>query len=350
MSIIHKGAGNHLIDTFQEQESISNNSTTQKMVEWSYENEEILAEWCDIAQCYKWLDTETYKYYKHLNSCLTIPCIVFSTISGTAAFGIPNVPIEYQDYVPLFIGAITIGVGILTTVQQYYRFSELKETHRILAIAWDKLARNIRIELAKSPQERNDARHFIKFSRMEFDRLMENSEIIPDTIINKFKKIVNIETFDDEQNRNNKVLKKPDICNIIVSVNEKRRIWFPQSADFEEVMSVRSQHSKKKRKKRPNKFYTRSPTNYKFEQPNDSNDSNSDRKYSYSCSIPDTINSPKPPSRTSKSTILYEDQRQHHTPSPPPPPPVKNNTTTSIITIPTTQTVYPSFNSSNDFV
>jgi len=218
-----------LIDQYE----ISSNSSTRKNVEWSYENEEILAEWCDIAQCYKWLNTETYKYYKNMNSYLTIPCIVFSTISGSASFGIPSVPSEYQYIIPFLIGSITISVGIMTTVQQYYRYSELNETHRILSIAWDKLARNIRIELSKSPLERIDARHFIKFTRLEFDRLMENSEIIPDNIVKKFNIKINPKPndFDDlEANRKRSrfSLKKPDICDTINSVNINRKIWFQQ--------------------------------------------------------------------------------------------------------------------------
>lgn len=226
-----------------DQDELTSNCSTRKIIEWSYENEDILAEWCDIAQCYKWLNTETYKYYKNVNSYLTIPCIICSTISGSASFGIPNVPQEYQYIIPFITGSITIGVGIITTIQQYYRFSELKETHRILAIAWDKLARNIRIELAKAPAERIDARHFIKFTRIEFDRLMENSEIIPDFIVRKFNENVNdnekhayrffatktngdVETEEKEVKLKSFPLKKPDICDTIVSVNTNRRIWF----------------------------------------------------------------------------------------------------------------------------
>jgi len=223
-----------------EQDDITSNCSTRKAIEWSFENEEILAEWCDIAQCYKWLNIETYKYYKSVNSYLTIPCIVLSTISGTASFGIPSIPEEYQYIIPFFAGFITIGVGIITTIQQYYRFSELKETHRILSIAWDKIARSIRIELSKEPMERIDARHFIKFTRIEFERLMENSEIIPDFIINNFNLKINkdektesIENKENGEYSNNKskLLKRPDICGKITSINENRRIWFNQNND-----------------------------------------------------------------------------------------------------------------------
>jgi len=251
-----------------EQDDITSNCSTRKTIEWSFENEEILAEWCDIAQCYKWLNIETYKYYKNINSYLTIPCIVLSTISGTASFGIPSIPEEYQYIIPFFAGFITIGVGIITTIQQYYRFSELKETHRILSIAWDKIARNIRIELSKEPMERIDARHFIKFTRIEFERLMENSEIIPDNIINKFNlKINNDEKTEimsnieerDYLNNKSKLLKRPDICGKITSINENRRIWFNQNNDNSSYNSMFTNEDQQKikhflKKRSPRKY------------------------------------------------------------------------------------------------
>jgi len=210
-----------------EPDDITSNSSTRRNIEWSYENEEMLAEWGDIAQCYKWLNTETYKYYKNMNSYLTIPCIVCSTISASASFGIPNVPFEYQYILPYFIGSITICIGVITTVQQFYRLSELKEAHRILAVGWDKMARNIRIELSKTPMERTDARHFIKFTRIEFERLMENSELIPDCIIYKFNNKVERDEAKPINSKFNKTaLKKPDICDRIVSINKTRRKWF----------------------------------------------------------------------------------------------------------------------------
>ncbi len=286
---------NQIMSPLNDQYEISSNSSTRKNIEWSYENEEILAEWCDVAQCYKWLNTETYKYYKNMNSYLTIPCIVFSTISGSASFGIPSVPIEYQYIIPFLIGSITISVGIMTTVQQYYRYSELNETHRILSIAWDKLARNIRIELSKSPLERIDARHFIKFTRLEFDRLMENSEIIPDNIIKNFnlkikEKSNDLEDLEANHKRNRFSLKKPDICDSITSININRKIWFQQDNKNGEhtIQSNERNRNHSKKKIRHNSY---------------NNDSNDDEIYV----------SPTPmPSPTSKNNINDEYVPKYH--------------------------------------
>mgnify|MGYP001374047158 CR=1 FL=1 len=95
-------------------------------------------------------------------------------------------PTEYQSFSPMIIGSINIIVGILTTIQQYLKISELNEAHRVSSIAWDKFARNIKIELSKHPNERVEAKIFLKVCRQEFDRLMETSPDIRESVIQEF--------------------------------------------------------------------------------------------------------------------------------------------------------------------
>jgi len=201
----------------------------KKRVEWSPENEKILVEWCDIAQCYKWLNTRAHSKYSRLHAYYTIPAIVFSTITGTASFAQQSLPIHMQLYAPAIIGTINIAIGILTTLQQYLKISELNEAHRVAGIAWDKFARNIRIEIAKAPDERPDAGIFLKFNRDEYDRLMETSPSIPETIIADFSKTFSVENQKDpKKKRLFEILKRPDICDIIISAEENRHHWYKE--------------------------------------------------------------------------------------------------------------------------
>jgi len=213
-------------------DEVANDSDNKKkMIEWSYDNEEILAEWCDIAQCYKWLNHHAHDYYSSLHAWFTIPAITFSTISGTASFASASIPIEFQSYAPMAIGTINIMIGILTTIQQYLKVSELKESFRLAGISWDKYARNICIELSKSPSERIDAGTFLKFSRQEYDRLMESNQSIPPHIVAKFRR--NFRGRTAEEKKRFDLIKKPDICDVIVSINEKRHMWFPNRHEDE---------------------------------------------------------------------------------------------------------------------
>ena len=76
-----------------ETESVSSDikSTTpsqkkEKNVKWSPENELIMVEWCDVAQCYKWLNTRAHAKCSRAHAWFTIPAITLSTITGTASF------------------------------------------------------------------------------------------------------------------------------------------------------------------------------------------------------------------------------------------------------------------------
>jgi len=220
---------------------------------WSPTNEKIAVEWCDIAQCYKWLHYRSHQKYATHQMWFTIPAIILSTISGTASFAQASLPVSMQAYAPMVIGSVNIFIGILTTIQQYLKISEYNESHRISAISWDKFARNIKIELAKHPDDRSeDAGHFLKSNREEFDRLMETSPSIPPKIIDEF-----IATFSGDSvycmpscfrkktptEKEKKIaekqkqalrfeaLKKPDICNIIISANEDKYQWTKEEED-----------------------------------------------------------------------------------------------------------------------
>lgn len=196
-------------------------------VKWSIENEKILVEWCDVAQCYKWLNTRAHSSYAYINMWFTIPAIILSTFSGTASFAQESIPEKYKSMATMIVGSVNITVGILTTIQQYLKIAELNEAHRVAAIAWDKYARNIRIELSKAPDERPSAGLFLKYNREEFDRLMETSPSIPDSMIKEFKRKF-INTKDKNIKKRVEKLKLPDICDIIVSAEETRHHWFKE--------------------------------------------------------------------------------------------------------------------------
>jgi len=211
--------------------STSENTDALLKVEWSPDNEKIMVEWCDVAQCYKWLNLRSHTKLSNMHAWFTIPAIIFSTISGTASFAQDSLPTNVRVFAPAVIGSINIFIGILTTIQQYLKISELNEAHRVSAISWDKFARNIRIELSKKPIERDNAGHFLKMCRQEFDRLMETSPSITDRVIEEFKLKFSGKP-GSHKRRKFEQLKKPDICDTIVSADESRNKWYEEMIDL----------------------------------------------------------------------------------------------------------------------
>jgi hypothetical protein len=211
---------------------------------WTPEHEVILTEWADKAMCYRWLHTKSNALYSYLNALYTIPVIIISTLTGTANFAQQRVPAQYQPLFMMVVGGFNLLGGIVTTIQQFLKITQLNEAHRVSSIAWDKFYRNIKIELAKHPMERIEVKHMIKMCKEEFDRLMETSPNIPENIVYQFKKnFIHHDSFND--------IVKPEICDILVATNNYRNPWFhEENREKEANQNIEIQLSKITKMKR----------------------------------------------------------------------------------------------------
>ena len=202
---------------------------TFKYVEWKEEHEKILVEWADKAMCYRWLHSKSHQRYSSKHAWYTIPVIIMSTLTGTANFAQDKFPPEYKSLAQMGIGAVNIFAGILTTIAQFLKIGELNEAHRVSAISWDKFYRNIKVELAKSPEERMHVNQMLKMCKEEFDRLMETSPTINDTTIELFKQTFTSNKsgnlLSDKKQQlyiNFAEINKPEICDELISTESFR--------------------------------------------------------------------------------------------------------------------------------
>ena len=199
-------------------------------IDWTTQHEKILVDWADKATCYKWLHEKATIEYESKKRWYTIPVIIMSTLTGTANFAQNNIPDEYLTAATMGIGAVNLLAGILTTVQQFLKISELNESHRVSSISWGKFQRNIKVELAKSPAERTPVTQLIKACKEEFDRLIETSQDIPNHLVTLFKKTFSGGEIQYDRNGNKlpltdkqllfSELTKPEICDSLESVTK----------------------------------------------------------------------------------------------------------------------------------
>ena len=228
--------------------SINLSQLSNKEIEWTPEHEGILIEWADKAMCYRWLHSKANAMYSRLNAWYTIPVIVISTLTGTANFAQERVPIDYQNFFVMIIGGFNILAGIISTIQQFLKITQLNEAHRVSSIAWDKFYRNIKIELAKHPIERIDVKQMIKMSKEEFDRLMETSPNIPEKIIQDFKNNFKSEDVFEK-------IVKPEICDILVPTNYYRNPWFNDENRVKQVgENIKLELEKQNKLKKTNEY------------------------------------------------------------------------------------------------
>ena len=161
---------------------------------WKKEEEELLKQWSDKAQCYQWLHMRARDIYQRKNAIYTIPVIIISTIVGTANFAQDRFSEDDRKYVTMGIGSLSIIAGIISTISQFLKVPELAEAHRVASISWGKFYRNVKTELSRHPLDRDTPYQIINFNKKEFDKLVEMSPAIPKKILKEFKaKFKNIE-------------------------------------------------------------------------------------------------------------------------------------------------------------
>jgi hypothetical protein len=172
---------------------------------WSDEIEELLSEWGEVSLCYSYLHNYSQRKYKKKYHHLQIPIIILSTLTGTANFATDSyIPENFRQGFSAGVGSLNLFCGILGTLLSFLRYSEIYEGHRIAALAWSKLGRNIEIELSLHHTKRKPCRDYLKICRSEYDNLLETSPNIDLDIINFFNN-----KFNDKYPK----IRKPIICN-----------------------------------------------------------------------------------------------------------------------------------------
>ena len=205
--------------------------------QWHRQQEHILKKWSEIGSSYRFMHDRAYIKFQSRNLKFALPVIVISTITGTANFAQPSFPEEWQTYVPLVIGFFNLLAGLITTIAQFLRVSELLEGHRAATIAYSKLSRNISVELSLPREERNnDGAEFVNNCRTELDRLIEQSPNIPMDILRNFGKKFN-----------KKEINKPDILDITpvdIFIDEEKNKLNKQLEDLKHEEKIKLEQIK----------------------------------------------------------------------------------------------------------
>jgi hypothetical protein len=207
---------------------------------WKAEEERIIQQWADKAQCYQWMHSKCREIYQSKNAWFTIPVIIISTITGTANFAQDRFSEDIKQYVVMGIGSMSIIAGIITTIYQFLKISELNEGHRVAAVSWGKFHNNLKTLVLRHPLDRLPPSQAIEMYQEEYDRLIEVSPVI-------LKKIVHL--FEMKFKKNDELI-KPEICNKLNTTEV-----FQMSRDERQRMADRINKVKRPNRKLMNTFY-----------------------------------------------------------------------------------------------
>ena len=156
---------------------------SQRQKYWKPTDEKLLEEWADHSKSYRWMHEQSRVKFWKRNIQFQVPVIILSTLTGAANFAQERVPVEYQGYYAIIVGFFNIIAGIIATIQTFLKVSESLEGHRVASVAWGKYYHNVKTELQKEPEDREDVVDFMKYAKMEYEKLVEQSPPIPPEIV-----------------------------------------------------------------------------------------------------------------------------------------------------------------------
>jgi len=160
-----------------------------KEIRWSEKIEAYLAMTAERSYCYGLLHKTSEAEFSKKRTYIDIPVIIGSTIAGTLSIGNQSLfGEENEKLAGICIGALSLVVGVLSTINTYFGFAKRAENHRLTSIQFSKLYRFIQIELSLPRKERMACADLLKIVREQYERLQEISPLIPDHILEDFKK------------------------------------------------------------------------------------------------------------------------------------------------------------------
>ena len=143
-------------------------SPTPHDTSWNPSLEIILKREAEQSEGLYWLHNRSQTIVQRKNDWLMLPSIVISTINGFLIGADTGAP-------ALLLGAISIFVSTLSSITQYYKYSQKAEGHRIAALMYLKLYKNIEIELAKPTGQRADPDDLLRSLKEAMTRVAETA-------------------------------------------------------------------------------------------------------------------------------------------------------------------------------
>jgi hypothetical protein len=158
-----------------------------RVIRWSNQLETIIAQEGEKCRGLAWIHQHAESIASNKNNYIQIPSIVLSTLTG--ATSISSTALFGEDLGPTaskVLGFVSIGIGILNTLGNYFAFARKSEAHHIAYLHYSKLFSWISVELALPREERMSAEEMLKSLRRDMERLAETTPLPPDDLLKEF--------------------------------------------------------------------------------------------------------------------------------------------------------------------
>lgn len=147
---------------------------------WNDALEKVIAKEGEQSEALYILHTRASDWARKRNDMFQIPQMVIALTTGFLS--------AISDVVPsVAIGAMSLVVGILGALNNYYKYGQRTENHRMVGQMYLKIYKNIEIELSLPVEERVDPDKLLPDLREKMSRIGELALPIPESVVRQFK-------------------------------------------------------------------------------------------------------------------------------------------------------------------
>ena len=144
----------------------------------SFEN--LLKEEAEKAESMSILHHKAYQKYNKLSMVTNIPVIILSAVVGFMS------PITIFPNQNIFLGSLSVTIGIIKTLDSYMDFTKRTQIHYLTSLNYKKIAKFIQIQLSLEKECRIIPNDLLNVITNDLENIANSEPCIPNDIITEF--------------------------------------------------------------------------------------------------------------------------------------------------------------------
>ena len=176
---------------------------TSSGLQWTPSIDHMLANWCDQAKSFEWMNTEAYSRYSVRSMSMSITVNVAIALSGVANLIVGSAQLTNASVPPsTILGCVSIAISIISMLEDKFDWITMANNFKQASVQWSNVSRKLEEQLAVPPGGRKDCSTFLKYIKQDITTVSATNYMIPKDIrakcMEKFGRIPNFDV--------------PDIC------------------------------------------------------------------------------------------------------------------------------------------
>lgn len=157
-------------------------TATAEIITYTEAFEILLKEEAEKAESMSILHHKSYQKYNKLSIITNIPVIILSAVVGFLS------PIPIFTSQNIFLGGLSVTIGIIKTIDSYMDFTKRTQTHYLTSLSYKKIAKFIQIQLSLEKECRIAPNDLLNVITNDLENITNSEPCIPEDIILEFNK------------------------------------------------------------------------------------------------------------------------------------------------------------------